>query len=806
MTQQEEVERLQRRIAELELQVAQLQQRDEHLRLFETLIEHSVDGVTLTDLQYRLLYVNPAILKLHGSHHLADLQGKDIDTLFAPEEHQRLHHEILPQVLQHGSWQGRLWTHCTNGSRCFVYISAFLIRDAQGNPLAYASFLHDTTTEHTLETALHQNEALLQAVIDHSPALVFVKDAQGNYLLVNQRFATLCNTTPEAMIGANEYDLFTPEMIETWKESDILLFTEGRTDRSELSGMLEGRLVTYQTITFPLSNAQGEIYAMAGISTDITEAKEAEALLRQSQSELELRVQERTTELTQANQALRAEIEERKQIEANLQHNQSLLNAFLEHSPAAVFLKNLERRYLLVNRHYAQNMGFSPETMIGKTEDELFPATFEAWKQVDQVIVQSGKPARVDGFALHPDGLHSYIVLKFPIYDAEGHISGIGAVATDITERKRAEERIRQQFQRLSALRQIDLAINASLDLRLILNVLLDHVTSQLQVDAALVMLLDTNTHILHHAASRGIRSSAIQHLTVQPGEGLAGHVALQRRPISMPRISASTIPCRRLDVLHDEAFISYYGIPLVAKGQLKGVLEIFHRAPLDPDEEWQEFLETLAGQAAIAITNMDLLTTLQRSQNELVLAYDATIDGLARALELRDAETEGHSRRVTDMTLKLARAMQVPENQLAHIRRGAVLHDIGKIAIPDSILLKPGALTEEEWAIMRQHPVYAYQWLVPITYLHPALDIPYYHHERWDGTGYPAGLQGEHIPLAARIFAVVDVWDALSTDRPYRHGLPSEQVYHYLREQASHHFDPEIVATFLEILHQDQP
>ena len=179
-----------------------------------------------------------------------------------------------------------------------------------------------------------------------------------------------------------------------------------------------------------------------------------------------------------------------------------------------------------------------------------------------------------------------------------------------------------------------------------------------------------------------------------------------------------------------------------------------------------------LAGQAAIAVDNAQLFAELERKNLELRLAYDETIEGWARALDLRDKETEGHSRRVTEMTVALCQQLGASPEQLVHVRRGALLHDIGKMGIRDAVLLKPGKLTDEEWVEMRKHPGYAVDLLSPIEFLRPALDIPQYHHEKWDGSGYPLGLSGEAIPLTARAFAVVDVYDALTSDRPYRAGL----------------------------------
>ncbi len=188
----------------------------------------------------------------------------------------------------------------------------------------------------------------------------------------------------------------------------------------------------------------------------------------------------------------------------------------------------------------------------------------------------------------------------------------------------------------------------------------------------------------------------------------------------------------------------------------------------------------------------------LEIAHLELKAAYEATIEGWSRAMDLRDRETEGHTLRVTELTLKLAALAGIEQNEIVHIRRGALLHDMGKLGIPDAILLKPDKLNKEEWELMRQHPQLAYDMLYPIEYLHPALDIPYCHHEKWDGSGYPRGLSGEQIPLSARIFAVVDVWDALTSDRPYRAALHRAEVLEYIKEQSGKHFDPQVVELFL--------
>ena len=203
-----------------------------------------------------------------------------------------------------------------------------------------------------------------------------------------------------------------------------------------------------------------------------------------------------------------------------------------------------------------------------------------------------------------------------------------------------------------------------------------------------------------------------------------------------------------------------------------------------------------------LSMIRYELIDDLRQANKELTDAYETTLEGWSKALELRDYETKGHSQHVTEATIILARDMGVPEEELCHYRRGALLHDIGKMGIPDSILLKKGPLTAEEWEIMHNHPRYAYDLLSSIHFLKSAMDIPFYHHERWDGTGYPCGLKGEQIPLSARIFSVIDVWHALSSNRPYRKAYPKEEVYHYLSTNKGLHFDPVVIDHFLTLLY----
>ncbi|NTV12715.1 MAG: HD domain-containing protein [Desulfobulbaceae bacterium] len=400
------------------------------------------------------------------------------------------------------------------------------------------------------------------------------------------------------------------------------------------------------------------------------------------------------------------------------------------------------------------------------------------------------------------------------IADHERQLQGINVqllaknrdLEEEITRRQEAEKQALLRLQHLTALHSIDTIISASLDLGVTLNIFLEQIVPLLEIDAAAVLLFNRHTQTVEFAAGQGFHGSAVTHTKERLGQGYGGLVALTREIRHIANLSENSGEFRRPELLQEEGVVSYCALPLVAKGEIKGILEIYHRHLFTPDPEWLDFLQSLAIRAAIAIENAALFSELQRSNTELILAYDTTLEGWSHALELRDRETQGHTQRVVELTKEIAKEIGIREEQLVHITRGALLHDIGKMAISDAILLKEGLLTEEERELMRKHPVYAMEMLSPIAYLQPALDIPYCHHERWDGTGYPRGLKGAQIPLAARIFAVADTWDALFNARRYHEAWSYEKVCAHIRERAGSHFDPEVVQVFLQTIKRLAP
>lgn len=370
----------------------------------------------------------------------------------------------------------------------------------------------------------------------------------------------------------------------------------------------------------------------------------------------------------------------------------------------------------------------------------------------------------------------------------------------DITERKKAEEQIRLQLRYLAALHAVDMAISASMDLPITLRVLINQVHQQLFVDAVSVLILDPHTQTLKYSAGIGFKTNVIEKTNLRLGQSYAGQAALERKIITAENLQTSQSQLHTKD-FDQEEFSHYLGIPLISKGIVKGVLELFNRQPFTQEASWMVLLESLAGQAAIAIENASLMDEVQKINLNLRSAYDATIEGWAKSIDIRNGDNEEHSKHIADLAVELAQSAGLHGEELLALRHGALLHDIGKLAVPESILLKPGPLTKEEWAVMKTHPLAAKSLINTIEFLHDAMEIPYGHHERWDGTGYPQGLKGEEIPFAARIFSVVDCWESLRSDRPWRKAWTDGNALDYIENNAGKAFDPYVVDKFKQLI-----
>lgn len=397
---------------------------------------------------------------------------------------------------------------------------------------------------------------------------------------------------------------------------------------------------------------------------------------------------------------------------------------------------------------------------------------------------------------------------------ASSVIQELRKLSTSVTDMQdNLSKQVRHRQRQLDALMGVGEIINSARGSDIVLNNVMDTVISLMQAERGLIMLRNKDGEFRTKAA-RGMDQVNLEGEEFTISQTIVNRVAESGDGILTTNAQEDPRFEMQLSVV-EHNLRSIICVPLKMKDEIIGVIFVDSRmrAGLFGKNDL-ELLSAFANQAAVAIDNARLIEDLEKANRELrtayddleqantelKVAYDETVRGWALALELRDQETEGHTQRVTDLTLRLARNLGVPEDELEHIQRGALLHDIGKMAIPDVVLLKPGGFNLTERKFMELHPEIAKDMLEKIEFLHPAIDIPYYHHEKWDGSGYPRNLRGENIPFAARIFAVADVWDALTSDRPYRKPLMPEEVRKIIRENSGSHFDPKVVDAFLEL------
>lgn len=488
---------------------------------------------------------------------------------------------------------------------------------------------------------------------------------------------------------------------------------------------------------------------------------------------------------------------ERNQILSELQASQAVLETVLNTIPYEIWATDSEGVCILQNpvshEYWGKTLGHAVDQL-----ELISPEMQKEWAETNRralsgEIVHLTKVLEINGKQLY---LEKTMV---PVRVGE-QITGLVGLNIDVTNYVQTEKKMQNSMERLAALREIDQVILSGSDLHVVMDSVCKQIIALLKVDAGEILLLDSVTFTLEILARQGLQAySLFSHFPASAD--IAARAVLEQATLYERDFGKYLAAFPSCAALAKEQFRTYVAVPLIAKGAVRGVLEVFHHSDLQPEPEWWELVQTLANQAAIAIDNLALSQDLQRSHTELSLAYDLTLEGWSKALEIRDQETEGHTQRVAHLTMRLAESLGVPRSQLVQIRRGALLHDIGKMGIPDQILHKPGPLDPEEWAIVRQHPQIAYELLLPIPFLRHALEIPYCHHERWDGTGYPRGLKGLEIPLAARIFSVIDVWDALTNDRPYRKAESRTETLAYLRAQKNRYFDPEIVEAFEKLI-----
>jgi PAS domain S-box len=717
-----------------------------------------------------------------------------------------------------------------------TYLASAQFFDQNGRKLIIV-MAKEITERINYERELQVRNMLLLAQQDTSIDGILVVGKNNQIISCNRRFSEMWSV-PQKLIDQKTDNLVLPYVAAQVNDpqSFVSQVSEiyARQNESSLDeiNLKDGRY--FDRYSAPVFDHDGNYYARVWYFHDITEIKQAEREIRHQSEDLQL--------INSLNEAANRGEDMQAILEGLAFESKRIFSA----QDAALFMLSADGNYLelqtstvVASKKMTEKLeqllglkipkiiipvteGHYMHDILAKSEGTLLntSAEIEEWikcftetitlnpvtaKLIQQFIPQIRKLLRVDSVILVPLISSGKLIglldttSKTPLTAEDlQRIQNISAQVTAAILRKDAENRVRVQLKRINTLNEIERAINASLDLRLTMDILVKRIRAQLKIDAASILMLNPLNHTLESVSSDGFLSGRSHLSAIHLGHGLAGNVALERKIIHLPDLPNADVKYDYDKEIKEEGFIEFVGVPLISKGKLLGVLDIFHRSRFNPDEDWINYLEMLSGVAAIAIDNAQSFEELQQSNVELSTAYDATIAGWSHAMDLRDKETEGHTQRVTDLTVQLAEAMGISGNELSQIRRGALLHDIGKLGVPDQILLKPGPLTDEEWEIMRKHPQYAMGMLSQIEYLRPAIDIPYCHHERWDGTGYPRGLKGKEIPLHARLFSIIDNWDALTSDRPYRPAWEKSKVIEYIRENSGKAFDPEIVEVFL--------
>ncbi len=780
--------------------------------LLRALTDNIPDKIYFKDLESRFLLINHAQARAFGLSDPAQAIGKtDFD--FFTEEHARPAYENEQAIIQSGQplvgkEEKETWP---DGRVGWALTTKMPLRDEKGNIIGTFGISKDITERKRAEAALRESEQRFRHLFVASPdALMLIdpSDPAVDWPIVD------CNEIACQMNGYTREELI-------GKSVDILNITKGTPqeraaylERIRRSGVLhlesfhrhrDGHIYPVEISTSIVTFEGHEL--VLGIDRDITERKQAEKTSEQRAHELQT--------LYQTSLEVNAQVDLDSLLRAIVQRAASLVGV----DSGGLYLMQADGQSLKLVvghnllEHYTGmtlKLGEGLSGKVAQSGKAMVVNDYQRWKGrakiFDNTTLRSmlGAPLRVKdkviGVINVSDRTRSGSFSKEEIR----LVSLFADQAALAIENARLFDDAQRRLRRTTALREIDQAIVGSMDIQHVLKIVLKRTISELGVDAAVILLFDPKEQNLHYELGSGFRADSLQFTRLRLGEGYAGRAALGKQTIYIPDLRVRNTDFLRSPTFHQEGFVCYFGVPLIAKGEIMGVLEVFHRASLNPDIEWLSFMETLAGQVAIAIDNATLYRNLQHSNVELSLAYDATIEGWSRALDLRDRETEGHTLRVTELTKRMAEEMGMSEEELVHIRRGALLHDIGKMGVPDRILLKPDTLTDEEWKIMHKHPIFAYEMLSPIGFLLPALDIPYCHHEKWDGAGYPRKLKGDEIPLVARIFAVVDVWDALTSNRPYRPAWTKDQALEYIWEQSGKHFDPNVVEVFLRLIAEE--
>jgi PAS domain S-box-containing protein len=735
---------------------------------YHDLINQSPDGYFIIELTGNILTVNKAMCK--------ELQFSEEEFLsmsiwdIIPKPFLDHYREKLTKILKGESLKEATEYEVRGKDGKSHYVEVLSAPRYSGKDIiGFQGIARDISACKRGEDALRLSEENYRTLVDEIKDGFYMTDSAGIFTFANIALAQIYGVeTPQALVGRMFSDFIAPEASVGVGEAYHNAMETGRSLE-----VVNGQIVrpdgtrVFIEIKPVMMTAGGQVIGTRGVVRDITERRRAEETLRAS--------------------------EER-------------FRALIENSADVIALLNAEGVILYESPAVMRVLGYQPSEMIGRSSFEfLHPDDYAASQELFGKLIQSSPiPLTSEVRYKRKDDTWAWVRATGTNLLANPSVNAIIINYHDITGRKQSETEIHQRLSELEVLYQSGLAFSQLITPKAIAEKIIDLLDHKMDWHHTAIRLYHPETKTLELLAfNLPNPNSQEEHVATEKrfktiqrfDQGISGWVVQHGQTVHSNDL--------KNDLRYFETYPNIQSglyIPIKIVERVIGVISIESKQAYAFSESDERLTFTLAGQAAIAIENAKLFDDLQHSNSELMLAYETTLEGWSHALDLRDKETEGHTRRVTELAVKLARAFGLSEAELLNVRRGGLLHDIGKMGVPDHILLKPGKLTEEEWKLMRMHPVYAYDLLSHIAYLHDALDIPHYHHEKWDGSGYPHGLKGEQIPLTARIFAVVDVWDALTSDRPYRPAWTREDVREHIRTLSGTHFDPQVVDLFMQM------
>ena len=505
---------------------------------------------------------------------------------------------------------------------------------------------------------------------------------------------------------------------------------------------------------------------------------------------------------------------DRRKTEEDLRFSEEKFSKAFRTSPDSIAINRLsDGLYVDINEGFTDLMGYTLEDVLGKTSFDL-----NIWvnpidrKRLIEGMLASGEVRNMEASFLRRNGDVGIGLMSARIIDLGGHKCTL-SITRDITDRKKTEEQLYKKNRAYRTISNCNMALVRAVNEQDLLNEVCKMVVEIGGYRTAWIgYALNDPSQSIKVMSQYGFKPGDLDiydlswNIDTPKGSGPSPTAIRSRQPVVINNMLALPEEILwRKDAIKN-GYVGLIALPLIANGGVLGSISITSDEADLFDNEEISLLTEMVEDLAFGIQAIRSNEEKHHAEEELREAYDKTLEGWALALEMREFETAGHSRRVVDLTLALGRALNIPQKELVHLHRGALLHDIGKMGIPDSILRKPGPLTDDEWVVMRLHPGYAYDFLHAIPYLRTALDVPYCHHEKWDGTGYPRGLRGEAIPINARIFSIVDVWDALNSKRFYRPAWPEAEVKSYLLAQSGKQFDPQLVAIFVDLLNSTSP